>query len=64
MPAGTWWQDPGAVGEFIFEYDTQPWLEFDWSNDSSLPLEDPSATAGFGQYRGNDRIIFWLERRN
>lgn len=65
VPAGTWWwQAPGAVGEFIFEYDTQPWLEFDWSNDSSLPLKDPSATAGFGQYRGNDRIIFWLERRN
>ncbi|MRJ42035.1 MULTISPECIES: polymer-forming cytoskeletal protein [Idiomarina] len=65
VPPGTWWwQDPGAVGEFIFEYDTQPWLEFDWNNDASLPLDDPTATAGFGQYRGNDRIIFWLERRN
>ena len=23
----------------------------------------PRAEAGFGQYRGNDRVIFWMERQ-
>lgn len=36
------------------------WLEGDWSQDGAL--EDPSATATFGVFRGNDRIVYWRER--
>ncbi|MFO7530453.1 MAG: DUF6701 domain-containing protein [Marinobacter sp.] len=36
------------------------WLEGDWNQDGAL--EDPSATATFGVFRGNDRIVYWRER--
>ncbi|WP_404401334.1 polymer-forming cytoskeletal protein [Idiomarina seosinensis] len=49
-----------ATGFFPFSYDTKSWLEFDWDGDGTT--EDPAATASFGFYRGNDRIIYWLER--
>lgn len=52
---------PGAgnVGAHIISYETLPWLIFDW-DDNGIE-ENPSATAQFGRFRGNDRIIFWRE---
>jgi len=38
----------------------QPWLQFDWDNDSNHD-NDPTATATFGIYRGNDSTIYLRE---
>lgn len=54
---------PNNFGDFIFEYQTDTWLRYDWGNDAVETNENPQATAGFGQYRGNDRVIFWMERQ-
>ncbi|UAA39100.1 LamG domain-containing protein [Paraneptunicella aestuarii] len=38
------------------------YLNFDWDGDNDIDDNDrPYATASFGQYRGNDRIIHWRE---
>jgi len=37
-----------------------PWLQYDWNGDGALQ-NPPDTTATFGQYRGNDRIIYWRE---
>lgn len=47
--------------EIEYCYQAPPWLRYDWQNTTSCE-SSPSALAFFGQYRGNDRIIFWLER--
>lgn len=47
--------------EIEYCYQAPPWLQHPWENDVSC-TNSPSALAIFGQYRGNDRIIFWLER--
>ncbi|MCC5879024.1 MAG: hypothetical protein JJU03_03905, partial [Idiomarina sp.] len=60
------WQLDGTFepqsAELLYEYDIadQPWLGFPWRTVDTN--ESPQALAIFGQYRGNDRIIFWLER--
>jgi MSHA biogenesis protein MshQ len=36
------------------------WLQSDFDDDGTL--ENPSALATFGVYRGNDRVIYWQER--
>ncbi len=38
----------------------QPWLQFDWDNDGNHD-NDPTATATFGIYRGNDSTIYLRE---
>ena len=38
------------------------WLQGDYDDDGTL--ENPSALATFGVYRGNDRIIYWRESQN
>ncbi len=38
----------------------QPWLQFDWDNDGNHD-NDPSATATFGIYKGNDSTIYLRE---
>jgi MSHA biogenesis protein MshQ len=38
-----------------------PWLQGDWDDDGSYD-DLPTATATFGVYRGNDRVIYWRER--
>jgi predicted acyltransferase (DUF342 family) len=47
----------GQVGVLYGIYD---WLQFDWNNDGAHD-DNPSATATFGEYRGNDRIVYWRE---
>jgi len=52
-------------GTIDIEYITQDWLKYNWSNKvSNLHDENTSATATFGVYRGNDRIISWREVGN
>lgn len=50
---------PNASGPLNIDLDVPLWLEFDVDGDSTP--DDPSAEAHFGQYRGNDRIIYWRE---
>jgi MSHA biogenesis protein MshQ len=55
----------GNEGSVIFEYDTNtatnsPWLNTE--NDADADYDDnPLGTITFGQFRGNDRIIYWRE---
>ncbi|WP_411360774.1 DUF6701 domain-containing protein [Pseudidiomarina sp. YC-516-91] len=57
------WLAPGTgnTGEFIYEYDAPAWLEFEWRDESGAVHLDPRALGGFGQYRGNSRVLFWKE---
>lgn len=55
MAAGVWdiqWSAPlnGHYGSFSYIYNAPSWLE-----------PDVSASVSFGQYRGNDRVIYWKE---
>ena len=63
---------PGAgnVGNIYYLYGgsndvTPAWLKYDWDNeDGNLdgPFDDsPKGLASFGQFHGNDRIIYWRE---
>lgn len=60
--SGLIWQAPEKVGEFRFLYQPEPWLEWPWEEGEAEDANRPHAWATFGQFRGNDRIIFWLER--
>lgn len=53
-------QPPGLPGQWLLEYQTVPWLQFNWSGGTSYD-ENPEAEAIFGRYRGNPRRIFWRE---
>lgn len=45
-----------------FDFSLIPWLLHDWSGDGTIDAtDDLSRSATFGQYRGNDRIIYWRE---
>lgn len=52
---------PGAgnQGEINLTWPVPVWLQYDWNGDGTL--DNPSALATFGVYRGNDRIIYWKE---
>jgi hypothetical protein len=55
----------GNQGAIDIEYTTPTWLQYNWSGKvSNLHDEDANATATFGVYRGNDRIISWREVGN
>jgi len=47
-------------GSFELEYEVPLWLQFDWNGDGVYD-NNPSATATFGVFRGNDRIIYTRE---
>jgi MSHA biogenesis protein MshQ len=52
-------------GTIDVEYTTPVWLKYNWSGKvSNLHDENTKATATFGVYRGNDRIISWREVGN
>jgi len=57
--------DPIARGTVNIEYEVPTWLKFDWENSDGNNdgpyLDNPSAVATFGLFRGNDRIISWRE---
>lgn len=60
---GPVWLPPNEPASFEFCLQVPVWLS--WDNPSALTAcdsESPTASATFGQFRGNDRIIFWLER--
>ncbi|RUO74739.1 polymer-forming cytoskeletal protein [Pseudidiomarina sediminum] len=64
LPFGSlFWQATGTgnTGEFIYQYDAPAWLEFDWVDETGTAHRDPRATAGFGQYRANPRVLYWKE---
>ena len=51
----------GSIG-VVVDLGTMPWLRFNWDASADGSLEDaPQRFATFGQYRGNDRIIYWRE---
>ncbi|KZZ52598.1 hypothetical protein A3758_11465 [Oleiphilus sp. HI0118] len=51
----------GSIG-VVVDLGTMPWLRFNWDASADGSLEDaPLRFATFGQYRGNDRIIYWRE---
>ncbi|WDE14011.1 DUF6701 domain-containing protein [Thalassomonas haliotis] len=58
---------PGAenVGNTYYIYGgtndvTPSWLKYDWDSDTNHD-NNPKGLASFGQYRGNDRILYWRE---
>ena len=53
---------PGAgnQGTIHVQYDTYPWLEYDWNwngIDAKILDDNPRSTATFGLFRGNDKIV-------
>jgi serine acetyltransferase len=58
---------PGAgnQGKIGVSYNASDWLRYDWNPDVEIDgvvyNENPSATATFGLFRGNDRIIYQRE---
>lgn len=42
-----------------------PWLQFDWDTNGTGATEThlPTKNVTFGQFRGNDRVISWREKR-
>ncbi|WP_126806969.1 polymer-forming cytoskeletal protein [Aliidiomarina shirensis] len=57
------WEPANDIGEFEFEYQAPTWLQYPWVDNAGDPYANPRAFGSFGQYRGNDRIIYWLELR-
>ena len=54
------WSVPSSnrYGSYHFLYTVENWLKYDWNGSGD---EDPSGVVNFGQYKGNDRIIYWKE---
>ncbi|WP_150914395.1 DUF6701 domain-containing protein [Marinobacter halotolerans] len=50
----------GSQGTDTLIWEVPAWLQDFW-NDAAT-LQNPAATATFGVYRGNDRVIYWQER--
>jgi len=51
---------PNASGPLNITLNVPDWLKYDFDGNTSD--DTPSAQAFFGQYRGNDRIIYWREQ--
>lgn len=50
----------GNEGSVIYQYDTDSWLKTENTGDASYD-DNPLGKITFGQYRGNDRMIYWRE---
>lgn len=63
--AGHYFTAPGAgnTGSITVKVDLTdlPWLMFDWDNDGVPDAQLPDAQFSFGNYRGHDRVLYWLE---
>ena len=54
--------DEGYV-PIIIDATLYPWLRFDWDGDDTVDDVLPTVRATFGQFRGNDRVIYWREKK-
>ncbi len=52
--------DTGKV-ELEYDLDEIKWLQYDWDGDPSSIDTNPTASAMFGRFRNNDRVIYWRE---
>ena len=52
---------PGQNGSWTLQYAAPTWLKYDWKP-ATAGDENPAATALFGRYRGNDRLIYQREQ--
>ncbi len=59
----TSWAVPAnnRYGSYAFLYTVDNWLKYDWDNSADGINEDPTGIVNFGQFRGNDSIIYWKE---
>ncbi|MGL4475313.1 MAG: DUF6701 domain-containing protein [Shewanella sp.] len=59
-----WQQLGGYRGQITAPLIVPTWLQWYWSWDGNSPtvLANPRASAFFGSYRGNDKVIYWRER--
>ncbi len=53
-------QPDGSQGTDTLTWAVEEWLQDDVDEDGAL--DEPSALATFGVYRGQDRVIYWRER--
>jgi MSHA biogenesis protein MshQ len=64
--AGHYFTAPGAgnTGSLTVQVDLSdyPWLQFDWNGDGNFSdVSLPDARFTFGNYRGHDRVLYWIE---
>lgn len=52
----------GEQGNWLIQYQTDPWLQYYWRGASRDVQQNPSAEVMFGRFRGNPRLISWRER--
>ncbi|NOR51477.1 MAG: hypothetical protein GQ470_02555, partial [Gammaproteobacteria bacterium] len=53
--------DATSGGSTLVEPIFPSWLRYDWGSGSYI--DNPTATATFGIFRGDDRFIYWMETR-
>jgi MSHA biogenesis protein MshQ len=56
-----WLNTPGSTGNWLIEYQAEPWLQYYWRGTSVNYQQNPSAEVMFGRFRGNPRQISWRE---
>lgn len=64
--AGHYFTAPGAGNMGAVQVQVNltnyPWLRFDWNNDGDFTDSSlPAANFTFGNYRGHDRVLYWIE---
>ena len=56
----------GFIGytPLVVDATSYPWLQYDWNTQGQGPVDSqlPPFKATFGQFRSNDRVIYWRER--
>lgn len=54
-------QQPG-LWQLTYDLASAPWLQYDWQPGQGALLENPTAQAAFGVFRGQNRQIYWREQ--